>query len=333
MIVIDGIIESLQPIGGITVLFQELLKRSNMDIEYYNYLSTSKIVQSNLKKCNHIQPRFLERYRDFNYPIEKDSIFHSTYYRLPKNKSNKVVTTVHDFTYEKMATGLPKKIHVWQKKRAILASDHIICVSKNTAKDLQYYYNIPDHKISIIYNGVSDEYFSLHRDSSDSRSLLFVGSRSGYKNFDLVVDAVKKMPEFNLKIVGSPLNENELKFLKNNLNGRFNYIGRLTNKELNVEYNNAFALIYPSSYEGFGIPVLEAMKTGCPVIAVNSSSIPEVVGDAGILLKKISVDELVDAINQIHSIRKELINRGLQQAKLFSWDKCYAETLDVYNKF
>ena len=102
---------------------------------------------------------------------------------------------------------------------------------------------------------------------------------------------------------------------------------------LNIEYNKSFALLYPSSYEGFGIPPLEAMKAGCPVIAINVSSIPEVVGDAGILLDSIQVDEIIEALQQVDNMRSDLTARGFIQAAKFSWDKCYNETQNVYKNF
>ncbi|MFW1691354.1 glycosyltransferase family 4 protein [Acinetobacter ursingii] len=330
MIIYDGIIESLQSMGGISVLFKEILLRSDSSKFYYfNYNSHSNLVNSpNLFK---LKARYLERYRDFFYPVDESDIFHSTYYRLPKKKCN-VITTVHDFTYEKFIKGLPRTVHSWQKKRAILNSDHIICVSRNTANDLMEFCNVDEHKISVVYNGVSPDYYCLDSIQKENQ-VLFVGGRDGYKNFRYAVQAVAKCKNLSLGIVGSPLNVDEIEFLDNLLPNRYHGYGYLTNEMLNIEYNKSFALLYPSSYEGFGIPPLEAMKAGCPVIAINVSSIPEVVGDAGILLDSIQVDEIIEALQQVDNMRSDLTARGFIQAAKFSWDKCYNETQNVYKNF
>ncbi|MFM4862518.1 glycosyltransferase family 4 protein [Aeromonas media] len=335
MIIYDGIIEKLQQGGGVTVVFNELIKRLTDNYSYYSYEVSSHIATQKHNKI--LSPRLLERYRDARLPPEflgDKVVFHSTYYRLPANANLPVVTTVHDFTYEKFAKGLAKWVHSWQKNRAIQNSDLVICVSHNTAKDLQQYCPIDPKKIRVIYNGVSDGYHSLDDVSSEqSQYVVFVGARSGYKNFTLAVESVAAVPNLQLQIVGGgKLREDEIKHLNTHLPNRYKWLGRLSDEELNQIYNQAYVLLYPSSYEGFGIPVLEAMRAGCPVIAVNVSSIPEVAGDAAILVNEPTVAAFSDALIKLPAIRKQLITAGLAQAAKFSWDRCFEETLAVYNE-
>ncbi|WP_145559586.1 glycosyltransferase family 4 protein [Yersinia mollaretii] len=332
-IIYDGIINSLQRTGGVTVYFKELVSRLPMtDFSWYSY--DDKISDIDVESIE-LKSRCLERYRDFSLnTLSRYSglIFHSSYYRLPDVKMP-VVTTVHDFTYEKFVNGPARWIHTWQKNRAIKGSDLIICVSENTAKDLQRYCSVPSDKIRVIYNGVSKGYYPLDVIKTNTNKVVFVGARSGYKNFDVAVKAISKISHLELSVVGGgEFTSKELSLLNYYLPDRYHGLGRLSEDALNVVYNSAYALLYPSSYEGFGIPILEAMSAGCPVISVNASSIPEVAGDAAILVQKATVDELVDGLLIVESERSKLIAYGMKQAAKFSWDKCYQKTLSVYKE-
>ncbi|MGL6616622.1 glycosyltransferase family 4 protein [Aeromonas hydrophila] len=329
MIIYDGIINSLQSHGGISVLFHELNKRMAKDSARYYVYNEINNLDSNAFL---LSPRILERYRRFNVKLNENDIFHSTYYRLPQSKAT-IVTTVHDFTYEKYIGGIPAKVHSYQKSNAVLNSDKIICVSNNTAEDLLRYCRVPESKIEVIYNGVSDDYYPLNLECQDY--VVFVGSRISYKNFGMVVSAVSRFKDLKLVIVGGgKLTDYEVCMLEVKLKGRFEVTGALSNKELNVVYNQAIALAYPSEYEGFGIPVIEAQKSGCPVIALNRSSIPEVAGSAAVLLEQADENNIYEAIQMLLSsdFRKRLIKLGFENAKRFSWDKCFKETQLIYSK-
>lgn len=341
MIIIDGIIYSLQRHGGITVYFNQLIKR----FKNYGELDSARVLLYKNAKANikllpsgyTIQPsRLAERYRACKLPV-KPSIFHSSYYRLP-DQDVPVITTVHDFTYERFFSGPRKWLHSWQKFAAIRASKAIICISESTRQDLFHY--LPDvqpDKVYVVHNGVSDSYHPLDSNLTETTGarpyVLFVGSRQGYKNFRSLLIAMSFQSDMDLLCIGGgTVTKNESKIIKYYLGDRFIHHHLVSDHQLNSLYNGAFCFVYPSLYEGFGIPVLESMRAGCPVIAVNSSSIPEVAGDAALLVPEASPEGLSQAIMQLKKpqFRESLRQSGLQRALHFSWDRTFKETRKVY---
>ncbi len=328
---IDGIIYSLQQFGGISVLFNELIDRLPQ-----KFVTIGVLENTHLQDIKHsiikYKPRIGERYR--SVPADRVyDLFHSTYYRIPLNKHRSTVVTVHDFVYEKYKYGIKKSIHSWQKFRAIEKADLIICVSHSTRNDLlEYGGNRYEDRSLVIHNGVSTSFRALNHIRTVEQ-ILFVGNRSGYKNFSSVVLALRAIKDVTLVCVGGgPFNKEELLLLKSNIPDRFKNLGFISDEELNLQYNIALCLIYPSLYEGFGIPVLEAMRAGCPVIAVNSSSIPEIVENAALLINNGNPEEIQCAIRSMfnNEVRVKLIEKGIRQSLKFSWDKTFSETFSVY---
>lgn len=348
-IYIDNIIFYLQKSGGISVVWEELLKRffhSNLDVrclEYnkvpnnLNYTLIKDIIKRNYLKGNIIS---LLRYFPIKLPKSNNRfIFHSTYYRYCQNRNAINITTVHDFTYERYSKGIRRWIHCYQKYKAILKSDYVVCISENTKKDLiKYVPSFPEDRIRVIYNGVSDNFKKLDNwqrgfvPYERYSYLLFVGAREGYKNFRFLVEAIEGSC-YNLVIAGASLSYQELELL-NNCKCNYYYAGRVSEEELNYLYNGAYALIYPSSYEGFGIPVIEAQRACCPVIAFNSSSIPEIIGDRTTLLNELSSRELNIKLNILKdtNIRNTIIEKGLQNSLRFNWDMTYNKLIELYNE-
>jgi mannosyltransferase len=334
MILYDGIITSLQGTGGVSVLFSELIKRMS-STEYKVSIFDDKL-RHNLgggRECILQSPRFLERYRDAMVSTEYD-IFHSTYYRLPQNGCGKIVTTVHDYTYERYRSNVAKWTHSIQKNRAIKHSDIIICVSESTRRDLiEYSGSSYEDRTVVIHNGVSDEY-SILKNIIVKPQVIFVGSRSGYKNFKSLVYAISPLKGIDLVCVGGGnFTRKEIQLLEKYLPLRYKHLAYLTNIELNIEYNQSLCLVYPSLYEGFGIPVLEAMRSGCPVVAVNCSSIPEVAGNAALLLENgdpFGIRQAVESL-MVAETREKYISKGVVQSAQFSWDETYNKTMSVYD--
>ncbi|HBN5340578.1 glycosyltransferase family 4 protein [Enterobacter cloacae] len=338
---IDGIIENLQNGGGCTVYFEQLLSYYQKDHNKLNYIryndSYKNITLTGTDTIlYHRKQRIQERWRDVDTTgIDHDAIFHSTHYRLPLNKKqSRIVTTVHDFTYELFRKGPAQWMHTWQKNRAINNSDLVICVSHNTANDLLKFCPISEKKIRVVHNGVSEKYYPIDN-ITKTNEVLFVGARDGYKNFSMAVDALSLSPSLVLSIVGGgKLTSEEIALLESKIPGRYEHLGRVSDEELNGIYNRVYCLLYPSLYEGFGIPVIEAMRCGCVVIAVNVSSIPEVAGNAAILLDNPHPVAIAHALKDLENttIYDQLRNDGFNQAKKFSWEKCYKDTLSVYKE-
>jgi glycosyltransferase involved in cell wall biosynthesis len=227
------------------------------------------------------------------------------------------------------------------KKRAISLADIIIAISENTKKDLIKIYDVPENKIKVVYlaNSLQSPSPQINDELKNKLELknpyiFYVGDREKYKNFKVLFDSyIRNFSEdFDLVCFGGTRFKND-ELEKINRRIKKSIIQLNGSDELLASlYKHAFCFVYPSFYEGFGIPPLEAMSMGCPVIATNASSIPEVVGDAAILFDPHSNDELISAIKLIYdkSKRNELIKFGFEQEKKFSWDKMTKETLDIY---
>lgn len=338
MLIFDGIIYSLQRHGGITVYFNELLQRiSRKGLDYNCMVYDDASIHVSELHGNAIQlnHRFAERYRPC--PLPKDaSLFHSSYYRLP-SRQVPTVTTVHDFTYERFVKGARRWLHSWQKFEAIRNSQAIICISENTRADLIYFMpDIPLERIHVIHNGVGDAFFPLLLPLSDDKDrpfVLFVGARGGYKHFSLLVMTLARFSGLKLVCVGGGhFSVSETSLVNQKLGGRYLYLSGISDQALNELYNQAYCLVYPSAYEGFGIPVLEAMKAGCPVIAYNGSSIPEVAGDAALLIDQLTCDALSAALSKLEckTLRANVRLKGLDRSKLFSWKETFEKTVQVY---
>lgn len=335
MIVYDNIVKNINGSGGVAVLFGEMIARLSLHDIPYTLLNFD---QHNARPLE----RFL-RCRISASLHQEASVFHSTYYRLPSTRIP-TVTTVHDFTYERMLGGMKKAIHSIQKNYAILNSDKIICVSKSTKNDLlEYLPKVDESRISVIPNGVSDCYHRIicsereetmkEKEKKKESTILFVGQRIRYKNFSSLVHALSRMEGLFLECVGGGMfTSKEVSLLEEKLPGRYRHLGFVDNSMLNLAYNQALCLVYPSLYEGFGIPVLEAMKAGCPVVATNCSSLPEVVSDAGILMETGSSEDIEMAIHTLldDDVRQLYIKKGLIQAEKFSWDKTFIALLHEY---
>ena len=334
MIGYDGIIFALQQAGGVSELFVEILSRLPRPLYELIGYADSPPIRLNGVAYRAERPRILERYRRARLRARYE-IFHSTYYRLPADSRCAIVTTIHDYVYERFAPFQRRSAHSWQKNAAVAASDALICVSESTRRDLLEFSGarFADRTI-VVHNGVSDV-FRVLLDARIRPDVLFIGRRAGYKNFDSVVRALETLRDLRIVCVGGgPFTELERLLLERHVPDRYEAVGYVSPEALNRLYNESLCLAYPSLYEGFGIPILEAMRAGCPVIAVNRSSVPEVAGDAALLLEVGSDEEIRAALQRLmdEETRDYFVQKGVLQAARFSWESTYRQTLRVYEQ-
>ena len=346
-IIYDNIIFSLQKAGGISVYWIELIKRlsfkkkNSLFLEFKNNNIFRKELVLDTIQEKKVSVK-LSRYLPIMKRLPSKSVFHSSYYRTSLQKDIVKIITVYDFTYEYYTVGLAKYLHSWQKNFAIKNADGIICISNSTKNDLfKFLPDLDKKKVKTIYISASEAFHELPKTDSlkfkeimNKKVILYVGDRrSNYKNFKLAVNVVSKLKEYILVSVGGgKISSDESIIIEGILKNRFfNYLD-ITSEELNILYNQAFCLLYPSSYEGFGIPILEAMQAGCPVICTNTSSIPEVAGDAAILVDGIENSLYLDAIRKLEQedFRTLLIDKGFSQARKFTWKQCFDQTFEFY---
>jgi glycosyltransferase involved in cell wall biosynthesis len=268
-------------------------------------------------------------------------------------KSIKTIIAIHDLvaflfpeTHNKKATIIEKLF----LKRALKKADHAIAVSQNTKKDVIRIFKYPSKNISVIYNSAHEIYKPMPKDQltkfikkTNLPTLFFlaVGTLIPRKNYPNLIKALAQLqaahPNYHLIIVGNKgwkYQEIHELIRENYLNKKVHLLGYLSNTSIRNLYNLAAALVFPSFYEGFGIPPLEAMKCGCPVIASYTSSIPEVTNHAALLINPESPTEIAAAMKRIienQDLREELINKGLTQSKKFSWQDSAQKLLQIFH--
>jgi glycosyltransferase involved in cell wall biosynthesis len=261
--------------------------------------------------------------------------------------ANKTVVTCHDLIpleYNKQSSALGK-IRFWLNILAMKKAKNIVAVSESTKKAILKYL---DHKgkITVIYNGVDSTFRPLSIEKkkmirSDlkigqkEKLLLHVGSSYPVKNVMIILRVLLRLKDYRLIKIGA-LNKDDIAFIKKNgLEKRIVNFKNIDTERLNGIYNIADIFIFPSFAEGFGLPVLEAMSCGVPVICSNTSSLPEVGGTAASYFDPNDEDEILELIKEIDSheeLRKDMINNGFAQIEKFSWDKHASKLLQLYGK-
>ena len=308
-------------------------------IPFANILGKSNTIKNNIININN-------KVNNFYIKKRKPDVIHTTYYGKDfPIESNNLVVTVYDLIHEIFADEYTSKNNHLPKKDILDRARQIICISESTKKDLIKFYNIKEEKITVTHlsNSLSSNNHSLQISKTrlPKKFFLYVGSRWKYKNFNqllYVLNYNKNLHnEFDLiTFGGGKLTHDEKKLIKK-LGLNYEKIIQIHGDEnlLKNLYKQAEFFIYPSKYEGFGIPILESFSQECPVLCSNTSSFPEVAGDAAIFFDPNNIESISKSIEIIinsEDLRKKLIKKGNERLNKFSWTKCASETLNVYKK-
>lgn len=360
-ILFDHQIFSNQIYGGISRYFCELMKNFENDNEIEYELSLRYSNNHYLKQLDNFPCKpffenftFRGKHRLINFLNERISkkfiskgdydVFHPTYYDpyfLNFLNNKPFVLTVYDMIYEIYPEMFSSEDKTAERKK-LLAQEatKIIAISKSTKRDIIRFFGIDENKIEVIYLGNS-----LNINKSDDvinielpeKYILFVGNRRGYRNFDLFIKAITPLlledAELNVVCTGGKFSNTEIeKFKSLNIKDKvFQY--SVSDNILAYLYQRAIVFVFPSLYEGFGIPILESFVCGCPVLVGKVSSLPEIAGDAGVYFDPTNIVSIYDTVKRIiydKELRKNLKLKGFQRVKNFSWEKAAEKTKSLY---
>lgn len=269
-------------------------------------------------------------------------VFHPTYFNpyFINQLKKPFVLTVHDMIYEIFPEYFPQHDPLPYYKRILMdKAEKIIAISENTKADILNYSNVTEDKIEVIYHGIDQQPNSYEEvPNLPEEYILFVGERTQYKNFHMVALAFKmlSLTHPNLKLVlagGGAIKYGDSEFLlRNNILEKTIQISA-TDAQLNTIYKKAICFVYPSLYEGFGLPILEAFKNGCPVLLSNCSCFYEIAGDAAQYFDGFSLESLLESLTSIIELpetRMEMVKLGHKKLLSYPIEKCVAQTIALY---
>jgi glycosyltransferase involved in cell wall biosynthesis len=267
------------------------------------------------------------------------------------------VVTVHDLAlvrfpeFSKRLLG--ERWSIYKTRKTLERATKVVAVSENTAKDLCDFYQVPPEKVRVIYNGIGEELCSTPSSESlksvraryaipSGDYILYVGGSDSRKNLERLFEAfsilLKKIKPLTLVLTGGMGRGGKEIYGRISALGLERHVvltGHLPTQELRLLYSGARLFAYPSLYEGFGIPVLEAMACGVPVMTSDTSSLPEVAGNAACLIDPYDIQAMAEAMEKIledKNLAASLRAKGLERVKAFSWEKAARQTLEVYKE-
>lgn len=348
-----------QEYGGVSRYHIELIKELNRINDtpvsvsvlctHNQYLSDlinkPKMVYSSNEALRKVQMK-IERYTGILkscYEVHQNDIVHLTWTSPYLNQlaKGKIIVTIHDMIHEIFWSEKPEyQNEIENKKKAIYESSAIIAISKNTKNDiLRFYPDIPEKKITVVYHGTNHlPHAEKLKISLPDRYFLYVGRRDSYKGADFLINSIASIlienSELKLLFVGGgPFSEEENDTLKSLGLADSVIQMNVSDAELAFIYQHAICFIYPSLYEGFGFPILEAFDNDCPVICTKASSLPEVGGDAALYYENGDFGSLIELIKLMlndDELRYNCIIKGRGRVKAFTWERSAYETYQVY---
>lgn len=351
---------AMQQYGGISRYFYELATRIAASHEFEVQILAFAYLNEYLKQCPpglvvgspvpripkvqkplSILSRELSRLALHNNP---PALLHETFYssRRLVPKQTRIVTTIHDMMPEIFPEIFGQIFSTEARRQCVERADHVICVSENTKQDLIKILEIDPNKVTVVYHGPAfqiEDFGDLPAPPISAPYILYVGKRDACKNFDRLLKAYalsKYLPK-DFKLIcfgGDALSDQELK-LAHELGLAETPLIHLTGDDLLLAslYKGASIFVYPSLYEGFGMPLLEAMSLQCPVTCSNTSSLPEIAGSAAEYFNPYELESIIEAIEKVvySSARStDLVALGNERVKAFSWKICAEKTSEVY---
>jgi len=282
---------------------------------------------------------------------------------MPRGLPCPYVITVHDVLEHMYRThdgsGLRRSLHYHLTRRVLKGAGRILAVSKFTKSEIERLFGIRGSAIEVVYNAIDERFLRGHASESDRQILaerylvtypflLYAGRISPHKNLVRIIEAFSalkaelekegKFPDLKLIIIGDELSKHpDLRrtVIRSGVHHDVRFMGFVPIEMLRVFYDAAKIFVFPSLYEGFGLPPLEAMAHGTPVVTSNTSSLPEVVGNAAVLVNPENVFEIMRALHRVlldQALRDKIKQRGYEQAKRFSWDESARRTLQIYQE-
>jgi glycosyltransferase involved in cell wall biosynthesis len=310
--------------------------------------------------------RSVQGYREFRAALKRlgcDLVHIPNLFSIPRALPCPYVMTVHDML-DHMSRGreqnsLWRSLHFQLTKRVLGGAARIFAVSNFTRNEIEKLFEIPADRVEVIYNAIDERFLRGHASAADRDLiarryqvtypfLLYAGRISPHKNVVRMIEAFTALktelekdgayPELKLIIIGDDLSGNpDLRrtVVRSGVQNDVRFLGFIPIEVLRIFYDEAKVFVFPSLYEGFGLPPLEAMAHGTPVVTSNVSSLPEVVGNAAVLVNPENVFEIMRALHRVlvdQSLRDRMKERGYQQAARFSWEASVRRILDVYQE-
>jgi glycosyltransferase involved in cell wall biosynthesis len=288
---------------------------------------------------------------------ERPDLFHAPHYVLPPLTPCRSVVTIHDCIHLRFPQYLPSRLGYAYARSSMWAAAHrsarVLTVSEASKRDILRYFRVPESKITVIYNAI-DERFSEEPPADEVMRvqeryqlydpfILYAGNIKPHKNLERLIEAFDiirhgELREVKLLIIGDEISKYATlrrTVHRYKLHKHVRFFGFVPDATLAILYRLARVFVFPSLYEGFGLPPLEAMASGTPVITSNVSSLPEVVGDAAMLIDPYESDAIAGAIRRVmvdDRLRDDMRERGLARAREFSWARSIRRVKDIYDE-